>query len=137
MRRQLFFRVAGVVLIFGLAAGAQSPLALEVTAASTGLRPVGIGGFTVTVTRESPPFISSTFSYAVVANSGDNSVSVFGVGGPPGLFQTLTGIPGPYGVAACGRIFLLTSPADNSVSIVRFPDPPSGSSFAPGSVVAR
>lgn len=137
MPRDSRLRAVGIWLLLSLVAGAQSPPAFDVASAATGLRPVGIDGFTVTVTRQSPPFVSTTFSYAVVANSGENSVSVFGVGTPPSLVQTLTGIPGPYGVAACGRLLLVTSPGDNSVSVLRFPDPPTGSTFAAGSVVGK
>jgi len=62
----------------------------------------------------------------VVANSGEDSVSIFSVGGARvglGLRTTVRGIPFPYGVAGCnysdtGNTALISSPTDNSVSVV-------------------
>jgi len=126
MQKKPSVQAIGIWVFCSLFAGAQTPASFEVSSAATGVRPVGVK---VLAVSKSP--------YAVVANSGENSVSVFGVSSPPYLVQTLSGIPGPYGLAACGRTILVTSPADNSVSVLTFPEPPSGSAFAPGTLVGK
>lgn len=78
----------------------------------TGLRPLGV---------------AVNGNYAAVANSGDNSVSIFQLNLTPQsasltLAATVTGIPSPYGVFACGsNTFLVTSPSDNSVRLIQAP----------------
>jgi len=67
-------------------------------------------------------FLATTGSavslFIAVANSGDNSVSVFASGDAPKLVQVLTGIPAPYGLTVCGNKLVVTSPSDNSVWVL-------------------
>jgi uncharacterized protein (TIGR03437 family) len=64
-----------------------------------------------------------------VANSGEDTVSLYNTAGRGtgetkriGLRTTIHGIAGPYGVSFCGNRLLVTSPSDNSVSVVQIPD---------------
>src|SRR5258706_1690397 len=87
--------VIRLLVLFSVSAGAQSVPALNFRSVPTGLRPMGLGGFY----RAGQP---GGLTGVVVANSADNSVSVYGVGQTPILQQVLTGIPAPYGVSGCG-----------------------------------
>src|SRR3990170_4634242 len=92
---------------------------MRIDSIPTGLRPVGM---------------DINFPFAAVANSGDDSVSVFellGVGAGDtkrvSLVTTIRGIPAPHGLSFCtpgatGVNLLVTSPSDNSVSVVRIPE---------------
>jgi len=87
----------------------------------TGLAPLGID-----VTASSPQAGGPV--YAVVANSGDNSVSIFALNytGPAPVtpLTVVRGIPSPYAVAACGSPeapVLVTFPSDNSVRVIQVP----------------
>jgi len=101
---------AAFVLLLTTVAGAQTVPALSFNSVSTGLRPMGLAGFSI-------PSGSRTSVYAVVANSGDNSLAVYAVGQTPNLVQVLTGIPAPYAVASCGSTILVSSPSDNAVRV--------------------
>ena len=84
----------------------------------TGLRPLGVAGIN-----------TGSASYAAVANSGDNSVSIFQLNPAPQnpltLLVTVTGIPSPYGVFECfdgtRSAVLVTSPSENSVRLISVP----------------
>jgi uncharacterized protein (TIGR03437 family) len=90
--------------------------------------PVGVAPLGIDVTTN-----SVTGSYAVVANSGDNSVSVLQISRSvtAGAFvvsvtpvAVVKPIASPYAVAACvhsGDYAVVTSPNDNSVSIIQIP----------------
>jgi uncharacterized protein (TIGR03437 family) len=107
----------------------QSNPALRLDSLPTGLAPLGVA---ITTATE----VGATHqSYVAIANSGDNSVGVLRLNdGGFGEFKTLTplasitGIPGPYAVAACGplvgnpNLVAVTSPSDNSVRVVQLPD---------------
>ena len=93
--------------------------ALSVQALSAGLRPMGISTL--------GPTTSPSQILVVVANSGENSVSVLEI--TPSRFYPdfsvlasstqISGVPSPYGVTGCGvGVFVATSPADNSISFV-------------------
>jgi len=90
---------------------------------ATGSKPTGLAiiGSGSSASRPGPLWLA-------VANSGENSVSTFTIGGsrsPVFLFPWIIfqGIPSPYGAAACnygntGHTALITSPADNSVTVI-------------------
>src|SRR5258708_3249135 len=115
---------AVAALVFAITAVAQSTGPFYVTSIQTGLRPLGID----TMPR-STSFIADTDD-VVVANSGENSVSLLTmspapyVGGPRALTITnkITGIPSPYAVAGCPASSqsqaLATSPTDNSAWVL-------------------
>jgi len=114
------FNVAGVLqsaavaLSLVAATAAQSPIGISVSFVKTGLRPMGIGVATVPVAGLG----SALAAFTVVANSGDNSVSIYGdlTLSPKGV---VTGIPSPYAVAGCSNgTVLVTSPSDNSVWVL-------------------
>lgn len=107
----VFVRFAGLLLVLSLAANSQTAPALTFNSVPTGLRPMGMAGFSTT----NQAVVSS---YAVVANSGDNSLSAFKVGQTPVQQQVLTGIPSPYAVASCGMTILVSSPSDNAVRVL-------------------
>lgn len=117
-------RAAGLSLFLALAAVAQ-PL---VGSVPTGLRPLGIA---ITTAGGSPGAgqLLSTPEYAVVANSGENSVTILGLTVNSQRIVTVSssrkveGIPAPYAVVACFGVALVSSPDDNSVSVL---DAPSG-----------
>jgi uncharacterized protein (TIGR03437 family) len=115
---------AGLSLLMGVTAPAQSTPPYSITSLPTGKQPKGIDITTAAATGDISAFPSA--AYVVIANSGDNSVSVFGFATlrPPFVLKPLspiTGIPSPYAVSTCpsGNNFdasvLVTSPADNSV----------------------
>ena len=120
-----FLAISVAITGFAIAADAQSPPPVSITSAPTGLRPMGIAVSGVPVTEFSTVFVR----FAVVANSGDNSVSIFVLSAGPMETRTLTplsvetGIPSPYAAVACGgrdSTVLVTSPSDNSVRVLRF-----------------
>ncbi|MGH8246472.1 MAG: hypothetical protein ACREUU_08570, partial [Gammaproteobacteria bacterium] len=74
--------------VLAIAAAADLPLFPVVTgSAETGLRPLGID----------IAFGYPNGGYAVVANSGEDSVSIFAVDSTLEPMQKLRGIPSPYG----------------------------------------
>jgi hypothetical protein len=108
--------IVGSVLLFAAGAVAQAPHYYSVP---TGHQPLGVAA-NLNQNGNGP-------GYAVVANSGDNSISIFQFNqfnvGSQGialsLSATLTGIPSPYAVADCGNsTVLVTSPSDNSVRVI-------------------
>ncbi len=126
-------QTAIIAALFAMSSAAQPPPPLAISSFPTGLRPMGmvftyipLSGF------DSGPRAAR----AVVANSGDNSVSFFGLTAVPPrtgltLISVLTGIPSPYAVAACPRFpsggpVLVTSPSDNSVRVLGAPREGSG-----------
>jgi len=121
-------------LSFVNGAAGQSAPPFMVQSLAAGLKPLGVAvNWTgELVYRENP---RNFRVWAAVANSGDNSVSVFvfdpDFGIPPRFpFRNLSpskiirGVPSPFAVSSCesGR-FLVTSPSANSVSLI---DAPSG-----------
>ncbi|OFV97284.1 MAG: hypothetical protein A3F68_03240 [Acidobacteria bacterium RIFCSPLOWO2_12_FULL_54_10] len=102
---------ATILFLLAIPVKAQSLLPLRIDSVPTGLRPLGIAiyphGDTATV---------------VVANSGDNSITIFAwkFNGPAELVTTLRGIPAPNGISFCsGDRLLVTSPSDNSVTVIK------------------
>ena len=104
-------------------AAAQTPPTLAIQTLSTGLAPLGVD-IAATTTGQ------WTWT-AAVANSGEDSVSLFALNvdlnnppGPKTIFplESVSGIPRPYAVAACPNgLVVVTSPADNSISVVQAP----------------
>ena len=81
--------VAALLLVCPMGAAGQE---LSFSAFSTGLRPAGVG------------FASGGYyslGNVVVANSGEDSVSLFSIG-PFSVGGTIRGIPAPQGVVFCG-----------------------------------
>src|SRR5579885_2408782 len=116
-RYQLFFsNIAAVALLFSAATAVRDQV---VTPASvpTGRQPLGLAVASGTDGQ----------GYAVVANSGDSSISIFHLNLTSQTLSldratTITGIPSPYGVSACGTgTALVTSPTDNSVRLIQVP----------------
>ena len=126
--RQFLGVVVGAV-VFTVAAAAQLPQGLYVNSAPTGLQPLGIDVLYSTL----PNGASAGYADAFVANSGENSVSTLIIGRST-ITNTgkITGIPSPYDVAACPAVrgqvnlpqqyVLVTSPSDNSVQLLQFPN---------------
>jgi uncharacterized protein (TIGR03437 family) len=126
--RLAILRAAAVALLFTTVLAAQSAGPFYMTSLPTGLQPLGIDR----VATGGSISAGNYSDIAIVANSGENSVSVFGVLtqcciGHVGAIlsdQKITGIPSPYAVAGCpvpaggGAQALATSPADNSAWIV-------------------
>ena len=106
--------IIGSVLFFAAGAAGQTP---RYNSVPTGHQPLGVAA--------SLNQNGNGQRYAVVANSGDNSVSIFQLNlGSQGialsLSATVTGIPSPYAVADCGNgTVLVTSPSDNSVRLIQ------------------
>ena len=114
---------------FSLTLAAQP---LQITSVPTGLKPLGIASM-----NSANPGLFQGTDYLVVANSGDNSVSVFSYDMfalfqslPPTPVTVIQGIPDPHAVIHhCGDPlfplvpapfrFIVTSPSDNSVSVVQ------------------
>lgn len=106
-------------LSFVNGAAGQSAPPFKVQSLATGQKPLGVA------VNWTGSFAGGGFAdyvvWVAVANSGDNSVSVF-----PNLVSHPTvigGIPSPYSVTSCGTgtdggRFLLTSPSANSVSLI-------------------
>ncbi len=97
----------------------SSPLvgqAIAIDSYPTGMKPLGIGG--------------ATGGTVVVANSGDDSISIFRLLydsktqiSSLQFIKTVQGIPGPYAVKGCGGPqVLVVSPADNSVRVIQVPE---------------
>lgn len=103
-----------MILLLSAASCAQtnpSPPLLWIQSIPVGARPVGIG-----MSTSAPQ--GTTLYTAVVANSAGNSISLVDVSRFSGS-RTVSGIPSPYGVAVCnGNTAFVTSPSDNSVSVV-------------------
>ena len=110
------FMAAAIALLFASAAAAQLPPPLNVQMIPVGQRPIGISATALNL--RNPNFPTDTI-VAMVANSGENSVSILVF--QPGPFASLSsssvisGIPSPFGVF-CGDV--VTSPQDNSVSVI-------------------
>jgi len=106
-------------LSFVNGAAGQSAPPFKVQSLATGQKPLGVA------VNWTGSFAGGGFAdyvvWVAVANSGDNSVSVF-----PNLVSHPTvigGIPSPYSVTSCGTgtdggRFLVTSPSANSVSLI-------------------
>jgi len=106
-------------LSFVNGAAGQSAPPFKVQSLAAGLKPLGVA------VNWTGSFAGGGFAdyvvWVAVANSGDNSVSVF-----PNLVSHPTvigGIPSPYSVTSCGTgtdggRFLVTSPSANSVSLI-------------------
>lgn len=116
------------------AAVAKSQTPLSITSFPTGLEPRGMA--LIGVPRAGITMPLYTVPFAVIANSGDNSISVLTLETFAEDTFTLTpsvvvtGIPSPYNVAACPvdssglndyyvGIVLVSSPSDNSVRVLR------------------
>lgn len=97
---------------------------LRVDSIPAGLRPLGISAAVF------GDVASGQGLYFVVANSGENSVSIYDGPRTSGLYRPplrvkVEGIPGPYGVSHCGTFdgrVLVTSPSANSIFLVRIPE---------------
>ena len=124
-----FLRSAVVLVLWG--AADVSAQAVHLDSVPVGRAPIGVD-----VARFASPFSAAEGRYAVVANSGDQSVSIFELKGSTiiGDFSILPPtvvpqVPTPYAVTRCrmGDQYvedhvLVTSPSDSSVSILRVPD---------------
>ncbi len=131
------FRTATSVMaaLFAVAAAAQSPSPVipgfGVGSVPTGLQPLGID-----IVYPAGGSTNQSAARAIVANSGENSVSILSLRFTSVLEITfdpimtkVTGIPSPYAVAACPRVdlkppqyVLVTSPSDNSVRVLQVPE---------------
>ncbi len=97
-----------------------SAQAIRMDAISTGMQPLGIGVVYLG---------GNSQAYVAVANSGENSVSIFRVNRDQQdtdkpktitLLRSVMGIPSPYAVADCPfDMALVTSPMDDSVRLLR------------------
>jgi len=101
------------------------PLAWKVNGQTLAVRtiPVGIAPIGVASVQS-----ASSRNYAVT-NSGDNSVSILSLIDDYGTriaglhpVAVARGVPAPYAVAGCSERIVVTSPEDNSVSIIRVPE---------------
>ena len=119
-------RAAGALLLLSVAAVAQLPPTLEMRSFSTGLQPMGLD-----IVYPTPNSRGSSYgeAFAVVANSGENSVSILSAFSTLNPITKVMEIPSPYGVAAClsendlpSQHVLVTSPSDNSVRVLRISD---------------
>ncbi len=105
-----FLAVTVAMTGFAVAVLAQSPPQLALDSLPVGLTPLGV---------------DYNAGFALVANSGDNSVSVVRISGGNGpktirTEATIQGIPAPYAVASCRGAtpsMLVTSPSDNSITV--------------------
>ena len=112
-------RSAGLSLLLGLAeAAAQSQTPYSIALVPTGQQPMGIA---ITTQSVSGVLGSASRGYAMIANFGDNSVSIFGPLGTrnaaTGEFtlpqsSVITGIPSPYAISTC--------PIDNKLKLLPF-----------------
>ena len=106
-----------VVAAFGTG-GALAQESLRLKAITVGQRPQGVD----TAFYRRPGGFSPV--YVVVANSGDDSISLLELQrdatGLASLFarEVVRGIPSPYAVATCRDKVLVTSPADDLVSVL-------------------
>ncbi|OFV96747.1 MAG: hypothetical protein A3F68_01225 [Acidobacteria bacterium RIFCSPLOWO2_12_FULL_54_10] len=112
--------LVGIALLLAVPGLAQLPPPLVMQSFPTGQKPLGVDAVSFGRTV-----------WAVVANSGENSVSLFQLKQSPSNFNfaivtsstLIPGIPSPYGVIACNplsdsSLFIVTSPSANSISIV-------------------
>jgi uncharacterized protein (TIGR03437 family) len=113
------------LLFLWLAAGFPPALPaqpIQITSLPAGAKPMGIA----LINQNLAPIVPT---YAVVANSGDGSLSSYTLGGGPQLATKIQGIPDPHAVIQnCYSTspypeVIVTSPSDNSVSFVEFPAP--------------
>ena len=143
VRRDRLPILANVWLLLALCACASNRAAasnptpdVRVDGFAAGRRPFGIDLVGTAATGFADPFSLPASMSVVVANSADSSVSIFAVktstwlpwSGYLELQTTVRGIPAPYAVAGCnvgltaGDRALVTSPDDNSVSVISIPD---------------
>ena len=94
---------------------------IQITSVPVGAQPLGVAVITLQTQ------MLNSVSYAVVANSGDSSLSIYPFQGNLPT-TTVPEIPDPHAVIEnCGRQVsllpgvIVTSPSDNSVSFVQFP----------------
>jgi uncharacterized protein (TIGR03437 family) len=116
-----------ICLALRLVAAAQT-VPFSVTSLPTGNGPLGIANVLVPATTLPGAGLGVA---TVVANSGDNTVSIF-VAMPPVFSQTVSGIPSPASVVPCTQItlsdgrpaatVLVTSPSDNSARLIQVPN---------------
>ena len=112
-------RVSIFVLLLAATAGAQTPAPPLIQSIPVGLRPMGIGFALI-------GSFGNTSATAVIANSGENSLSVLHVSRPGPVFLVssstlISGITSPFEVTCysfASEVVLVTSPSDNSVSLV-------------------
>ena len=110
----------GKVILIGQSLLVGQPMAgqhFSAVSVSVGIAPLGVG----------MTYLSNSRYFAGVANSGSNSVTVLELTGQPtAMTLTLTAtaqpVPAPYAVGACGPRFVVSSPADGSVSVIQIPD---------------
>ena len=131
-----FLAITVMITGFAVVAAAQLPTGLEMVSFPTGLQPLGMDIAYYLPTNRPLPYVSPAI--AVVANSGENSVSLLNIildaqgGIAIGPTATkITGIPSPYAVAACPsqgyqavplqEYVLVSSPSDNSVRVLQIP----------------
>jgi DNA-binding beta-propeller fold protein YncE len=108
-----FFSVPGTAQIN------SSAISIAVDPFPTGIRPLGVS------------VSSGGFYYVAVANAGDDSISLFQLTSDTAtriktlrFVRTIPNIPSPYAVSFCssGDRFLVSSPFENSVRVIRVPD---------------
>ena len=109
-----------LVLLFAAFPLGSAAQPIQVTSVPVGAQPLGVA--VITPLR----ILGGSNDYAVVANSGDASLSVYTFASQPPL--TVPGIPDPHAVVQDCAIqtsspsagAIVTSPSDNSVSFVQF-----------------
>jgi uncharacterized protein (TIGR03437 family) len=123
---QTFLLGAVVASFFAAFAAAQSP-PFVAQSVPTGQHPAGVAAG-----NNGVPALAGGSYWAAVADSGENSVSLFTLVAPTGYTRigpsvVIPGIASPYGVIACdtgdplipGNLrFIVTSPSANSVSVI-------------------
>jgi hypothetical protein len=132
--RQLELKVSrgqlrGALLLATLLASLAFPAAGQILNPQLDSYPTGSKPLGLAIIGSEPSADRPGTLWVTVTNSGEDSVSTFTIGGrrsPVFLFPWVTfqGIPSPYGAAACnygntGDAALITSPADNSVTVIR------------------
>ncbi len=126
--RRLLRSAAVLILLTAGGTAGQSLRPLRIEAVPVGLRPLGVD-----ITTLGSPQKGDYRIFGAVANSGDDSVSVFEL--KPDLndpqnwqetiapIRTLQRVPAPFAVVGCGvGQLLVTSPSANSLSLVRVPE---------------
>jgi len=112
------------LVFLGTFAAAQSLSPFRIQKLTAGSAPAGVSVTPIQSALQTLPV------YAVVANSGSNSVSIFELysGGSPLVNVTNTytvPVPGPYAVATCTNKMdaraVVTSPGDHSISVLSLP----------------
>ena len=112
--------IAQIATIIALNTRFAAAQAVQLKTVPTGAQPLGIA---VTTVLAGP----DTKTYTIVANSGDNSISIFQLSFASqnlnlALTTIVTGIPSPYAISECGEgTVLVTSPSDNSVRLIQVP----------------